>query len=505
MLKYKYNGGLKLDNPYPINEIDLIRIPLPDKVVLPMQQRIGNQAIPIVSVGERVLTGQIIATIDDQRCAPVHASISGTVVAIDEHICADKSGLKGLCVTIESDGMDEWVDSSIGCTERYETCSANTIYNKIRVSGIVVMGGAGFPTHTKVRLAEGCHTLIVNATECEPGITCDAALMQAYPTKVIRGIEVLLHICKAERAIIAIEDDKQDAIAALKKFCNNENITIEVMPTKYTSGAEKLLLKSLLGIEVPTGKFASDVGVLCQNVGTVVAMFDAVVENRPLISRAVTIAGSAVKESKNFQVRLGASYDYLLSFVDIVEGSHKISMNGLMMGIELDSTNYSVSKNTNCVFIDQLEESKPTKECIRCGLCNTVCPVDLLPQQLYWYSKSENIDKAIEYNLLDCIECNCCSYVCPSYIPLVDYYQYSKALYKQQVKEKQQTESARERFEFRELRLERNKRERAEMMEAKKIALKEKMAKDKAHKATVEAALERVDAAKSAHGSQDDG
>ncbi len=294
MLKFKYNGGLKLDNPYPVKKIDLIRIPLPDKVVLPMQQRIGNQAIPIVSVGERVLTGQIIATIDDQRCAPVHASISGTVVAIDEHVYAHKSGLKGLCVTIESDGKDEWIDTSIGCTERYETCTPNTIYNKIRVSGIVGMGGAGFPTHTKVRLAEGCHTLIVNATECEPGITCDAALMEAYPTKVIRGIEVLLHICKAERAIIAIEDDKQDAIAALNKFCNNENITIEVMPTKYTSGAEKLLLKSLLGIEVPTGKFASDVGVLCQNVGTVVAMFDAVVENRPLISRAVTVAGSAV-------------------------------------------------------------------------------------------------------------------------------------------------------------------------------------------------------------------
>ncbi len=219
------------------------------------------------------------------------------------------------------------------------------------------------------------------------------------------------------------------------------------MPTKYTSGAEKLLLKYLLGIEVPTGKFASDVGVLCQNVGTVVAMFDAVVENRPLISRAVTVAGSAVKESKNLQVRLGASYDYLLSFVDM----------------------------------DEKSTPAKAKECIRCGLCNTVCPVDLLPQQLYWYSKSRNIEKAVEYNLLDCIECNCCSYVCPSQIPLVNYYQYSKALYKQQVKEKQQTENARERFEFRELRLERNKRERAEMMEVKKIALKEKIHSQKKH------------------------
>lgn len=491
-----FKGGLKIDNPYPSNEIDLIRIPLPDKVVLPMQQRIGNQAIPCVSIGEHVLTGQIIATIDDDRCAPVHASISGTVSAIGNHVYAHQSGLKGLCVTIESDGNDEWVDTSIGCTENYKACLPLTIYDKIRISGIVGMGGAGFPTHTKMRLAAGCKNIIINATECEPGITCDAALMEAYPTKVIRGIEVLLHISGAEKAIIAIEDDKQDSINELNKYCNNERIEINVIPTKYTSGAEKILIKTLLGVEVPSGKFASDIGILCLNVATVVAMFDAVVENRPLISRAVTLAGSAIKEPKNLQVRLGATYEYLLSFVDLEEGSHKVTMAGLMMGINLKGTDYSVSKNTNCIFIDKAQESVVAQECIRCGLCNTVCPVELLPQQLYWFSKSENIEKAMDYNLLDCIECGCCSYVCPSNIPLVNYYQFSKALYKKQIQEKAQIEKARERFEFREMRLERNKRERAELMEAKKIALKEKMAKDKAQKEKIDAALERVNAAK---------
>jgi electron transport complex protein RnfC len=331
---------------------------------------------------------------------------------------------------------------------------------------------------------------------------CDDALMQAYPTKVIRGVEVLLHICGAERAIIAIEDDKKESIELLRKFCKNERITIESIPTKYTSGAEKILVKLLLGIEIPSGGYASDVGVLCQNVGTLVAIFDAVVENRPLISRVVTVTGSAVKEPKNFQVRLGASYDYVLGFADIDHGENNFRMAGMMMGVDLEGSNYSISKNTNCIFVNKVEEKTPAQECIRCGMCNTVCPVELLPQQLYWYSKSSNIEKALDYNLMDCIECGCCSYVCPSNIPLVDYFQFAKALNRQQAREKEQTDNARERFEFRELRLERNKKERGEMMEAKKKSLKEKMAKDKAQKEAIAAAQERVAAAKAAKESE---
>ena len=204
-------------------------------------------------------------------------------------------------------------------------------------------------------------------------------------------------------------------------------------------------------------------------------------------------------------MRLGASYDYVLSHADIDEGDNDIRMAGMMMGVDLPSTDYSISKNTNCIFVNKAVEKTPAQECIRCGMCNTVCPVELLPQQLYWYSKSSNIEKALDYNLLDCIECGCCSYVCPSNIPLVDYYQFSKALSRQQQKEKEQTDNARERFEFREFRIERNKKERAEMMEAKKKALKEKMAKDKAQKDAIAAAQERVNAAKNAKESENAG
>lgn len=493
MFKQSFKGGLFLDNPFPVKKIDLINIPLPDKVVLSMQQRIGEQAIPCVKVGDKVLTGQVVATIDDNRCAPVHSSISGIVVAIENKKMADKSKLEALAITIESDGEDEWIDNSDCCTENYNICTPDIIYNKIRMSGIVGMGGAGFPTHTKVRIAEGCDVLIVNATECEPGIMCDDALIQAYPTKVILGTEALLYICGAKKAIIAIEEDKPDAIDLLKKFCKNDAITIQPIPTKYTSGAEKILVKSLLGIEIPSGKYASDVGVLCHNVGTLVAIFDAVLENRPLISRAVTVTGDAIKEPQNFQVRLGASYDYVFNFVDIEPGEKNIMMAGTMMGIDLDGTDYYVNKNTNCIVVNKAKAKPVIKECIRCGLCNNVCPIGLLPQQLYWYSKSANIEKALEYNLPDCIECGCCSYICPSNIPLVDYYQFAKGLNKKQQSEQIKNKKARDRFEFRQLRLERNKKERAIMMEAKKKALQEKMAKDNVQKELILAAKKRVE------------
>lgn len=493
MFKKTFKGGLFLDNPFPIEKVDLVSIPLPDKVVLSMQQRIGEQAKPCVNVGQRVLTGQVVAKIDDDLCTPVHSSISGIVVAIENKKIANKSKLEALSITIESDGEDEWVDNSDCCTENYNSCTPDTIYNKIRMSGIIGMGGAGFPTHAKVRIAEGCDTLIVNATECEPGIMCDDALMQAYPTKVIRGTEVLLHICGAKKAIIAIEKDKPEAINLLKKFCKNDAITIKEIPTKYTSGAEKILIKSLLGIEIPSGKYASDVGVLCHNVGTLVAIFDAVLENRPLISRAITVTGDAIKSPQNFQVRLGASYDYLLNFLDVESGEKSILMAGTMMGVELDSTNYYVNKNTNCIVVNKSKSKAKINECIRCGICNDVCPIGLLPQQLYWYSKSANIKKALDYNLTDCIECGCCAYVCPSNIALVDYYQFAKALNKQQQKEQLKNKNAKDRFEFRQLRLERNKKEREEMMEAKKKSLQEKIAKDNKQKELILAAKKRVE------------
>jgi electron transport complex protein RnfC len=275
-------------------------------------------------------------------------------------------------------------------------------------------------------------------------------------------------------------------------YNKNERISIQQIPTKYTSGTEKLLIKALLDIEIPSGGYAADVGVLCQNVATTKAIFDAVVDSKPLVSRIVTITGSGVAKPNNYEVRLGATFDHIISMSQPNNNSHTMRMGGMMMGIDVEDINAPICKITNCIFVNNKSKPILVQECIRCGACSDVCPVDLLPQQLYWYSKNEDIDKAMDYNLIDCIECRCCDYVCPSQIPLAEYFAFSKALHRKQVIEKEHIDLSRERFEYREYRLERNKKEKAEMMAAKKEELKKKMANDKAQKDKIAAAMARV-------------
>ena len=307
---------------------------------------------------------------------------------------------------------------------------------------------------------------------------CDEALMQHHPREVIRGVEILLHITGAQQAIIAIENDKQEAYQSLLMFNHNDKISFAQLPTKYTSGAEKLLIKALLDIEIPSGGFAADKGILCQNVSSVKAIFDAVIDKRPLVSRIVTITGDALTPT-NIEVRLGTSIEQVISLTDVNNQAHDYRMGGMMMGVDIESTQMPICKITNCIFVHNKTLKQPAKECIRCNTCNTVCPIGLLPQQLYWHAKSENIEKCIDYHLSDCIECACCSYVCPSNIDLVSYFSFAKALDKKQIADQERIDIARDRFEFREYRLDRNKEERLQMMAEKKQALKEKMAKDK--------------------------
>ena len=485
-----YKGGIVIPNPYPPKEIGITQASLPSKVVLSLNERMTEKAIPCVEVGDRVLTGQIIALNDDYNSVPIHATISGEVTSIDDQLIPHKSGFKTQCITIESDGKDEWVKGHNSTTD-YLKIEPSELIDRIRNAGIVGMGGAGFPTHTKLGLAKNCNTIIVNGTECEPGIMCDDVLMQNYPKEIIRGVEILLHICRADRAVIAVEDDKREALNSLLLYNFNDKITIELIPTKYTSGSEKLLIKTLFNKEIPSGGFAIDEGFVCQNVSTVKAIFDAVIDDKPLVSRIVTVTGSAISKPDNYEVRLGSSIEHIAS-ISIPNNKYSVRMGGMMMGIDVPSIVAPISKISNCIFINYESSDIDPKECIRCGACNQVCPVELLPQQLYWYSKSGNTEKAAEYNLLDCIECGCCSYVCPSHIPLVEYFSFAKALHRKQTEEKNRAEIARGRFEYREFRIERNKLERAEMMNAKKKAIKAKMAKEKSQKDKIAAAMERV-------------
>ncbi len=489
MLK-TFDGGIEISNPYPIDSAKLIQAPLPKKVVLSLQQRIGDAATPCVKVGERVLTGQILTKTQDHFCVPIHASISGIVTAIGDEIIPHQSGLESCCITIESDGKDEWITPVSGVDFLYS--EPKILIDYIQQSGIVGLGGAGFPAHIKLSSIQNCHTLIVNGTECEPGIMCDDVLMQNYPIQVLRGVEILLHICGAQRAIIALEDDKQEAFNTLLAHNQNEQISIIQIPTKYTSGAEKLLIKTLLDIEIPAAGFAIDVGVICQNIATTKAIFDAVVNGRPLVSRIVTVTGSGVEMPNNYEVRLGASFAHIVALSRPNDHSHDVRMGGMMMGVDVASTDVPIGKITNCIFVNNSVKNPSAQECIRCGQCAQVCPVGLLPQQLYWYAKSEDTDKAMDYNLTDCIECRCCDYVCPSHIPLAQYFCFAKALQRQQTQEQYRTNIARERFKYREYRLARNNQERVEMMAAKKVELKKKMANDKVQKDKIAAAMARV-------------
>ncbi|MDC9727558.1 MAG: RnfABCDGE type electron transport complex subunit C, partial [Candidatus Thioglobus sp.] len=268
MAKFAFKGGVHIPNPYPVEKPEIRQVPPPKQAVLLLQQRVGGEAKPCVEIGERVLTGQVIAQTTGKFPINVHASISGVIAAIEMRPIPHPSGINAKCIVIDSDGKDEWIEIE-KCDKEFLNCTPDKVLQRIREAGIVGMGGAGFPTHAKITNAQGAHTLIINATECEPGIMCDDSLMQEYPREIIRGIEVLLHACGAKKAIVAIEDDKPEALNSLLMYNFNDRISIEQIPTKYTSGAEKLLIKALLDIEIPSGGYASEHGVLCQNVGTV--------------------------------------------------------------------------------------------------------------------------------------------------------------------------------------------------------------------------------------------
>jgi electron transport complex protein RnfC len=492
MLDKKYTKGIVVPNNYKTISTNIIKAPLPNKIVLSLQQQYtNNQAIPCVKIGEKVLTGQIIATPQDSIGTPVHSSISGTVTAINNQVIPHKSGLKIKSITIESDGKDNWIEKS-NYVDNFLNKDKLELINCIKNAAIVGLGGAGFPTHAKLENIKNCKTIIINGSECEPGIMCDDALMQNYAKEILGGIEILLHITGAKNVIIAIEDDKKKSFEILSKYNNNDVVKIKKIPTKYTSGSEKILIKHLLGTEIQSGKFPVNFGILCQNIATTKAIFDAITIKKPLISRIITVTGSSIDNPTNYEVRIGSSFSHIINLSKPNTDNYDVRMGGMMMGIDIKDTKIAICKTTNCIFVNKAKQKPIAKECIRCGQCNQSCPINLLPQQLYWYAKSENIDKAINYKLLDCIECNCCTYVCPSDIELVDYFTFAKSLYRKQTKEQKQADIARERFEYREYRLERNKLERAEMLAKKRKELKQKMINDKEQKDKILSAMNRV-------------
>ncbi|MGL4268230.1 MAG: electron transport complex subunit RsxC [Plesiomonas sp.] len=448
------------------NNTPIRRIDLAPYYVVPLQQHAGQAGDLMVKTGEKVLKGQPLTQYHGGgRVLPVHAPTSGTVIAIEPRTIAHPSGLSDLCVVIEPDGNDTWFEREL--TDDYHLLSPEQLIAKIRAAGIAGLGGAGFPTAAK--LTGGTNLiklLIINAAECEPYITADDRLMQDRADEIIEGIRILRHILRPEQVVIGIEDNKSLAIDSLRKSLDgSEDIQLRIIPTKYPSGGAKQLIKILTGMEVPKGKHSSAIGVLMQNVGTAFAIKRAIMDGEPLIERVVTLTGNAIHDKGNIWARLGTPVQHLLSHAGYrrTAGNGQIIIGGPLMGFSLPHLDVPVVKITNCILApgaDEFGEEQAEQACIRCSSCADACPVNLLPQQLYWFSRGKEHDKARQYNIMDCIECGACAYVCPSNIPLVQYYRQEKAELWEIRREERKSEIAKQRFEAKQQRLQREKEER---------------------------------------------
>ncbi|HAU4910119.1 TPA: electron transport complex subunit RsxC, partial [Aeromonas hydrophila] len=433
---------------------------LPPQLIIPVRQHAGPAGDLLVRVGDQVKKGQPLTRHDKGRFVPVHASTSGTITAIGHHTVAHPSGLDDLCITLTPDGEDAWGERQ-GRSD-YWNLERGELLERIQQAGIAGLGGAVFPTHSKLdgrgQLTE---ILIVNGLECEPYITTDDRLMQEYADEIMDGIRVLKHLLKPRLTLIGVEDNKPAAIGELTRHATDEDVLVKTVPTKYPSGGAKQTIELLTGRQVPKGGRAVDMGIMVLNVATVFAIKRAIIDGEPLISRIVTLTGDAFKKPGNAWVLLGTPVRWLLQRFELQpEADQRVIMGGPMMGFTLPHAMVPVVKATNCLLSPtraELPPPGPEQACIRCSACADACPANLLPQELYWYSRAKEYDKAEGLNLFDCIECGACAWVCPSEIPLVQYYKIAKDDIREARAEAEKAERAKQRFEAKQARFEREK------------------------------------------------
>ncbi|MEZ8009994.1 electron transport complex subunit RsxC [Vibrio tasmaniensis] len=462
---WNFPGGVHpAENKKQSNTTDIVHARLPEEIVLPVKQHIGKPGNLLVAVGGTVLKGQQLTALETGFTLPVHAPTSGVITAIEPRTTAHPSGLSDVCVVIKPDGLDAWIEKNP--VEDFSTKTSDELLDVIRQAGISGMGGAGFPTAKKLQSGLGrTDILIVNAAECEPYITSDDKLLQEHASEVLKGIEVVEHILQPKLTVIGIEDNKPDAIKALEIAAKDKDIVIRVIPTKYPSGGEKQLIKILTNKEVPAGGIPADIGVLVQNVGSLYSIKRAVIDGEPVVNRVVTLTGKTFKQPRNVWALLGTPVHELLEEFGYKADKKlpRLILGGPMMGFTLPHANVPITKTSNCILAPTRREISPSTyemECIRCSACAEACPASLLPQQLQWHAKANELDKCEELNIKDCIECGACAFVCPSEIPLVQYYRQAKAEIKTRKDEAAAAERAKIRFEEKNARMERDKAER---------------------------------------------
>jgi len=447
-------------------------VPLPEALWIPLQQHVGSPATPLVQPGDRVLRGQCLADAISSLSLPIHAPVAGTVEAIEMQPMLHPSGLEDLAIRLvpdKADARNQWITRAPMAD--FRECSPSEILTRLRNHGIAGMGGAGFASHIKLRsgLSRQSLTLVINGAECEPYITADDRLMREEASRIVQGTEVMAWLLRAERKLIAIEDNKPEAIATMQEATAHTEIEVVVIPTKYPSGGEKQLVQILTGREIPHRGLPADVGVICQNVATAHAVAGAILADEPQTERIVTVTGQAVVNPGNYRVAMGTPVRHLLEFAGVKDMSQLI-IGGPMMGFAQHSLEAPVTKTTQCLLAaaaGELADPADSRACIRCGDCAVACPMSLLPQQLYWHSRAGELEKARDLDLFDCIECGACAYVCPSDIPLVHYYRQAKGELRKQDAEAFEAAHSRRRFEARQQRTAREAEEREQRRRAR--------------------------------------
>ena len=414
-----YYGGVHPSEHKEFSEhLALQRFPEPKTVVIQMSQHLGAPANPIVQVGDKVKVGQKIGEAAGFISAPVHSSVSGTVVAIEPRMHATR-GCEMTAVVIESDGKNE-LHESVKPHKSYEELTPDEIIEIIKEAGIVGMGGAGFPTCVKLKPAKPVDTILLNGCECEPMLTADHRVLLEFADDIIYGLKAILKTTGAEKGLIVIEDNKPDAIEHLQaKVADIDNIDVFVAKTKYPQGAEKTLIKRVMGRIVPSGGLPADVGVVVSNISTVKAISDAIQKGMPLIERVATVTGPKIKNPGNFIVKIGTNVKELIDYCGgTTEEDVLIKMGGPMMGFALDDLNVPMMKGSNGIIAIDTDETEPVA-CIKCGRCVDVCPMELSPLYFAKYADEQNWQGMKDMNVMNCVECRCCEFICSSKIPLV--------------------------------------------------------------------------------------
>ena len=475
----KLHGGLRLDgNKAEATSQPIQEIPVPAQLVLPISQHAGDVAQPIVGIGERVLKGQLIAEPEGSVGAPIHASSSGKILAIEPWPVVERHGDKAPCIVIECDGEDRAIEAA-EILPAFDSMPPEVLETRILQGGIVGLGGAVFPTAQKLMQASTCELdyVILNGVECEPYISCDDVLMREYAREVLVGGQILLHALELEVCYLVVESDKPEALHQLLEVLHeldDDRLVLKQVPTIYPSGGEDQLVQLVTNREVPSGGLPTDVGCLVQNVGTAVAIYDWIVNHEPLISRITTVTGDGINLPMNVKARIGTTIADVINYVGgYTEIAEQLIIGGPMTGKSVSNDRVPLVKATNCVLV--LSKTPPISEempCIRCGECAEVCPIQLQPQQLFWYACADDEAKLRSFGLTDCIECGCCDLVCPSHIPLTFDFRMAKARIREMADEKARAERARLRFEARNERLEKEQQARADELARQKEAAK---------------------------------